>query len=199
MSKFNGVKTNNAKTTAKEEIRVSVMRQIKNASVLEVFCGSGEMYQKVWHEAQRYTGIDKVKQFDARHTICGDAQKAVRKIDLNKYNIYDIDAYGSPYEILDFITSQIITSRRIGFVITDGIDMDLKLGRVCKGVRAMTGIKNHILKRANTMHDDLIMLVIKEVEERLNGKASCLQLAKGKTGSAMRYYSFIIDRDAALP
>jgi len=197
MSKFRGVKTNNAKTSIKDLIRRDMLLSVDSPNVLEVFCGSGEMYEKVWHKANKYTGIDKVKQFDKRHTICGDAQKAITIVDLNEYNIFDIDAYGSPYEILDYITRQILNQNVIGFVLTDGTNMDLRLGRVCKGLRSMAGIKNQILKRASSIHNDIISLVVAETEKRLNGKASRFQLAVGRTGSAMRYYSFIITRDAA--
>ena len=197
MSKFNGVKTNNAKTNAKTEIRLSVLSEIENPKVLEVFCGAGEMYKNVWHNSEKYTGIDKVKYFDERHTICGDAEKAVRLIDVNDYNIFDIDAYGSPYEILDYIVSKIDQeNKKIGFVITDGVNMDLKLGRVCKGLRRFIGYDFHIAKRANVLHDDFIKIVIDKIAEKLKGKIENLLIAQGVTGSSMRYYSFVINRDA---
>ena len=197
MSKFNGVKTNNAKTNAKTEIRLSVLSEIENPKVLEVFCGAGEMYKNVWHNSEKYTGIDKVKYFDERHTICGDAEKAVRLVDVNDYNVFDVDAYGSPYEILDFIVKKIdLNYKKIGFVVTDGVNMDLKLGRVCKGLRHFIGYDFHIAKRANVLHDDFIKIVIDKIAEHLKGKIECLLIAQGVTGSSMRYYSFIVNRDA---
>lgn len=197
MSKFNGVKTNNAKTNAKKELRMSVIENIPSPKVLEVFCGDGEMYRAVWKDAEKYTGIDKIKFFDERHTICGDAEKAIRLVGVNDYNIYDIDAYGSPYEILDYIVSKIDQeNKKIGFVITDGVNMDLKLGRVCKGLRRFIGYDFHIAKRANVLHDDFIKIVIDKIAEKLKGKIENLLIAQGVTGSSMRYYSFVINRDA---
>ena len=197
MSKFKGVKTNNAKTDAKQKLRESVFLNMKNSNVLEVYCGSGEMYNAVWYKAEKYTGIDKVKFFDKRHTICGDAEKAIRLVDINDYNIFDIDAYGSPYEILDYIVGKIdLKNKKIGFVVTDGVDMDLKLGRVCKGLRRFIGYDFHIAKRANVLHDDFIKIVIDKIAEKLKGKVENLLIAQGVTGAAMRYYSFVINRDA---
>lgn len=196
MSKFRGVKTNNAKTNAKKELRQSVFSEIKNQKVLEVFCGSGEMYHAVWKYAEMYTGIDKVKFFDERHTICGDAEKAIRLVNVNDYNIFDIDAYGSPYEILNYIIDKIDDSnRKIGFVITDGINMDLKLGRVCLGLRRFVDYDHHIAKRAHILHDEFIKIVLERIKERLKGNISSFKIAHGNKGSNMRYYSFIVNRD----
>lgn len=196
MSKFNGVKTNNAKTNAKQKLRESVFDNMTDVSILEVYCGAGEMYKSVWHKAKKYTGIDKVKFFDERHTVCGDAEKAIRLVNINDYNVFDIDAYGSPYEILDYIVNKIDSNnKKIGFVITDGVNMDLKLGRVCKGLRAFIGYDYHIAKRANVLHDEFIKITIEKIADILKGKIENLLIAQGVTGSSMRYYSFIVNRD----
>lgn len=194
MSKFRGVKTDNAKTQAKRDIREFTLHNIRSAHVLEVYCGGGEMYRDIWREADSYTGVDNKKYFDERHTICGDAEKVVSAIDLGSFNVFDIDAYGSPYEVLDIITNRIRASehKKIGFVITDGIEMDLKLGRICKGLRLLTGINMHIVKRAHVIHDDLISSVIARVSERLQMKVDAVKIARGKTGASMRYYAFLL-------
>ena len=192
MSKFRGVKTNNAKTAAKKMIRESVISKIGALPVLEVFCGNGEMYGSVWNKCESYTGIDIVKYFDERNTICGDAVKAVTSIDLSAYSIFDIDAYGSPYTILDIITSRIQTGKEYGFIITDGTQMDLKLGRICKGIRSLSRIDFHIAKRAHKIHDDIISDIIETLEARLKGKVKNFIIANGKTGAAMKYYAFTI-------
>ncbi len=195
MSKFNGVKTNNAKTSVKAELRQYLLDAIDKPKVLEVFCGDGEMYRTVWHEADKYTGIDIIKYFDERHTICGDARKSLRVIDdLSEYNIFDIDAYGSPYDVLDdILTLEPDLKKPVAFCITDGVDMDLKLGRVCKGLRKFIGYEHHIAKRANNLHDSFIKMVCDEVARRLNGKITSFKIATGKTGAAMKYYAFIIE------
>lgn len=197
MSKFRGVKTNNAKTNAKKDIREKILASIGEEPCLEVFCGSGEMYDAVWNRCCKYTGVDIVKYFDKRDTICGDALKAVSSIDLSDYRIFDIDAYGSPYTILDTITARIKPGEKYGFIITDGTQMDLKLGRICKGLRSMTGVKFHIAKRANKIHDSLIADVINTVEKRLDGVFGDFIIANGVTGAAMKYYAFTITPNSA--
>lgn len=140
MSKFRGVKTDNANVSAKKELREFALTLHKNPRVLEVFCGEGEMYRSVWHKSKIYTGIDKRKFFDERATICGDALKAMQLVDVNDFNIIDIDAYGSPYEIMANVAKN-FSGDELTLVITDGTNMDLKLGRVSAGLRELSGIK----------------------------------------------------------
>lgn len=196
MSKFRGVKTNNAKTNAKREIREHILSVVgSDASVLEVFCGAGEMYKSVWYKAKDYLGIDKVKFFDDRRTICGDALKAVTKIDHKEFSIFDIDAYGSPYEILTVLLPKIAPDHKnIGFCITDGIAMDLKLGRISRGIRGLVNLDFHIAKRAHIIHDELISNVIERVCIDLKGTPSDIKIANGVKGSAMKYYCFVVNR-----
>lgn len=194
MSKFNGVKTDNAKITAKKEIREFVLSKMNNAFVLEVFCGAGDMYNDVWHNADSYTGIDKRKFFDKRNTLCGDAEKVLSVIDVDDFNVFDIDAYGSPYNCLDLILKRyIVKHKKIAFVITDGVAMDLRMGRISKGIRNILGIESHILKKANLIQDDLILKIIESVANKLKGVITDKKFAKGKTGAAMNYYAFIVE------
>ena len=194
MSKFNGIKTNNAKTEAKRLIRRKILSSVDNPKVLEVFCGAGEMYRDVWRDADDYLGIDKVKFFDERKTICADAIKAVSTIDLSGFNVFDIDAYGSPYDVLKIIIERIDkTKKSYGFVITDGISMDLRLGRICKGIRHFTGIDFHVAKRAGVLHEQFIRDVMCYISKELNGVAENFVIARGKTGAAMKYYAFTVN------
>ena len=196
MSKFNGVKTDNAKINAKQDLRNNVLNFFNEKHVLEVFCGSGEMYRDVWHVADTYTGIDIKKQFDERNTICGDAVKAVSTIDLDCFNVFDIDAYGSPYDVLNIILSRYQGhAKRLAFILTDGINMDLKMGRICKGLRSLLDVDSKIFKKANNLHGKIVEDIVDIVAEKLKAKVIHREFAKGNTGAAMRYYAFVIERD----
>lgn len=197
MSKFNGKKTNNARIDAKIVLRESILAELNHtSSVLEVFCGSGEMYSSVWSRAKKYKGIDKKKSFDERDAICGDAYKALKLINIKEYDIFDIDSYGSPYTILSEIIDNIGYQAKIGFVITDGTQMDLRMGRVCDGIRRLSGIESSVLKKAHLIHDKLILMIVNNICRKMGGVLQSFKIAKGVTGSGMRYYSFIVNRDS---
>ena len=196
MSKFNGVKTDNAKINAKQGLRNNVLNFFDEKHVLEVFCGSGEMYRDVWRVADTYTGIDIKKQFDERNTICGDAVKAVSTIDLDCFNIFDIDAYDSPYDVLNIVLSRYQgDAKRLAFILTDGINMDLKMGRICKGLRSLLDVDSKIFKKANNLHGKIVEDIVDIVADKLKAKVIHKEFAKGVTGAAMRYYAFVIERD----
>lgn len=190
MSKFKGKKTDNASYPAKRLIRKDVFGIHDDVRVLEVFCGSGIMYRDVWKDAEKYKGIDKRKFFDERDLICGDSMKALTLVDLNGFNVIDIDAYGSPYNELNYIIENMRFDERKTFVITDGSSMDLRMGRISIGLRQLTGIDFHELKKAHLIHDELIMLIIKNIEAKTKTKSTHFKIAKGLTGSQMRYYMF---------
>lgn len=195
MSKFRGVKTDNGAKEIKVRLREDVLKCFSRASdakVLDVFCGHGQMYNRVWGRAGKYTGIDKKKFFDERHTICGDAEKIVRKVDISEYNIFDIDSYGSPYSVLAHIAKNVNNRKTNYFVLTDGVNMDLKLGRICKGIRDILGIKHHILKKAHLWQDLLIRDIVSEIATSCGGDVKFFKIAKQRTGAMMRYYAFAV-------
>ena len=148
MSKFRGVKTNNSFFYAKCELRKNALKKHKNAKVIEFFCGSGVMYNAVYRNVETYKGIDIEKFNDDRDTVKSDCLSFVKNNDVSSFNVFDIDAYGSPYEVLSEIVNQKPVNDILTFIITDGIAMDLRMGRVCKGARELSGINKHVLKKS---------------------------------------------------
>lgn len=194
MSHFRGVKTNNAKITAKQELRK--IDDIDNLAVLDIYCGAGEMYNAVWKSAKYYEGIDIKKFDDGRKLHVGDAPQVLKSIDIDKFDVFDIDAYGSPYECLSIIISKIMTKKQRHFVITDGIEIDLRMGNVEQFFGLLSGITALKINNIHKIHDHLIIMILRNIEKKLNTKVSNFSIAKGKTGSGMRYYRFTIN-DAA--
>lgn len=198
MSKFRGVKTDNRALDIKVKIRNDALSFLSDdASVLDVFAGQGEMYMHVWSKCKNYLGIDKKKFFDTRNLICGDNIKLIRTLDLNSFNVFDIDSYGSPYEILRYVVETINDGdqKKICFCITDGSSMDLKMGRVSQGLRFFTDIDFHILKNAHLIHDRFIDDVINKVCEITSSRVDFVNKYHINYGACMRYYSFVITRN----
>jgi len=195
VSKFNGVKTNNAKISAKKDLRNEIIRCAEISNVIEVYCGKGEMFDLVWNKSDSYIGIDKVKFFDKRNTICGDAVSCLKQIDVTKYNIFDIDAYGSPYECISEIVRQLEASKnndKLYFCVTDGLQIDMRMGRVSKFMAELSGVNSRRISKAHKMHNIIIKNIIHNISNRLNRRLLSSNIAIGKTGSGMRYYTFIL-------
>lgn len=191
MSKFNGVKTNNAKIDAK--IKLREMLDCRDKNVLEVYCGEGIMFNDVWHLSRHYEGIDIKKYDDDRIVHIGDAATVLKTIDLSMFDIFDIDAYGSPYECLFIIANRLkkqCVYKNIDFVVTDGLQIDLRMGNIEKYLALLSGVDSTKVNGIHKVHNMLINNVINNVSNMLSMNVESKKIAIGKTGSGMRYFSF---------
>lgn len=115
---------------AKVELRRRVLSIVKPAHVLDAFCGpDGAMWSGAWREAASYAGCDaEYKWGDPRRRFIGDTYTVLRSIDLQAFNVFDVDTFGCPW------TAMLIISARRRWspgefgaaVITDGASMDTR-------------------------------------------------------------------------
>jgi hypothetical protein len=141
----NKYKTDNtfAATPAKVEIRRNVLDAVgAPARVFDAFAGPGELYSLVWSQAAAYTGCD-VRWFnDHRRMFVGDNRRVLRAIDLAAFNVFDLDAYGSPWEQAIIIAARRpLHGERLGLVLTDGLEMQFKMNGVPAAVSLLTGLR----------------------------------------------------------
>lgn len=104
----NGTQNDNTNHEAKINLRKEAIdsfpKSRKTINVLDVFSGNFRQ----WGELKKYraglsiTRIDKRKGLKGVY-ICADSMKALASLDINKYDIIDIDAYGSPLPELLYI------------------------------------------------------------------------------------------------
>lgn len=198
MSKFNGVKTNNAKNKSKVTIRQIAFDSVNEKNVLDVFCGSGEMFNSVWKNAQIYQGIDNKITTHNKNVLIGDYLDCLRTIRVSDFSIFDIDAYGSPYKALNYIIDSLkscgIKFEKIAFVITDGIEIDMRMGNFESAFAKLANINLRHIKGANNLHDFFIKKLISNIAKETNTKIISTAFTKGITGAGMRYYTFTLMR-----
>ena len=105
----------------------------KDARVLDLFCGTGEMYNRVYKDKTRsYHGVDKAKTHD--QTLCTliDNTVYVSRHNMDEYNVFDLDDYGCPWGLL-YLVLRKRGPGRITVFLTDGLPLHLKLtGKVTK-------------------------------------------------------------------
>lgn len=100
------------------------------------------MHDAVWKRADSYVGIDQEWFRDARRVYIGDAHLILRGVDLQPFTIFDVDAYGSPW----LAAWTIAKLRRwtpgevVGFVLTYGSGLKLKLGGIPEIERRLSGL-----------------------------------------------------------
>jgi len=128
---------------AKLEIRKNVLEFVEPARVFDGFCGPvGEMWSRAWRAADDYVGCDQEWILsDQRKRFVGDVRDVLRAVDLQRWNVFDFDAFGSPWDAMVILAERRRWSPgEIGaVVITDGASMKSKFGQLPKSVANLIG------------------------------------------------------------
>jgi hypothetical protein len=115
---------------AKVNIRELVLAAVGEASVFDGFAGEGQLYRRVWHRAKNYVGCDLDWYRDERLLYVADSRRIMRAIDLGRFNVFDFDAYGSPWEHVVILCARrtVRPGERLGLVLTEGSRLKIKFG-----------------------------------------------------------------------
>lgn len=138
-------KTDNhvASKKAKLDLRQRVLAAVKPARVLDLFCGNGEMFRGAWHAADSYVGCDERpwdKSLPPRYVA--DNRRLMRALDLSAYTVFDLDAYGSPWDQMEILAARRTWKHgEVGAVVfTDGTSLKLRWGGMPKSLGRVAGV-----------------------------------------------------------
>ena len=131
---------------AKRTLRRNVLERVEPARVFDVYCGpDGDMWSNVWRDAADYIGCDlEWKPEDPRRRYVGDSLRVLRAVDLSGYNVFDIDAFGSPWEatLILLARRKWAKGERGAVVFTDGSGMKTRFGDCIPGaLRELVGVQ----------------------------------------------------------
>ncbi len=96
-------KTDNSYLVYKVQLRLSSLPAKKNIKVLDCFAGQSLIWNSVQKQSNKnisIIGIDK-KPFGT--TLRGNNLKYLQSMDLNRFDVIDLDSYGIPYKQLKLI------------------------------------------------------------------------------------------------
>ncbi len=179
---------------AKVAIRERVLKAISAAHVLDCYAGSGKMHKAVWSKAASYVGVDERFFFDRRTAYVCDNRLLLRAIDLEPFNVFDADAYGSPWEQLLIIARRrpVDPGERIGLVITEGSSIKMKFGSLPFAMSELAGVPAD----AAGVSKNQVMIV----NQAIAGLAKAMGCrivnrwqASGKTGSRVLYIGLVLE------
>lgn len=126
---------------AKVAMRKACIDWVGDASVLDLFCGDGEMRRRAWTDC-RYVGCDKKMWRIGDHPrfVC-DNTVLLRHIDITGFNVFDVDAYGSPWTQMHIISARRrwAAGERGAVVITDGTSMRTRFGSQPRDMAVVAG------------------------------------------------------------
>ena len=195
------MKTDNGRGAkkAKVDIRRKALDAVASARVFDGFCGTGQMWEAVWKDADAYTGCD-TRQWSEREPYrryVADNKLVMRAIDLTQFNIFDFDAYGSPWDQM-----VILAARRpwaageVGAVVlTDGSSMKLRYGSMSSSMSEILGVERDSLPRSDANSDALQAMLLTKWCKRAGVVAkNCWRAfgrGSGRGGQRMSYTALV--------
>lgn len=179
-----------ARAPAKVALRRALLAEIGagKAHVLDAFAGAGAMHRAVWHEAASYVGCDLRWFGGERPAHVVDNMRLLRCLNLDRFTVFDLDAYGSPWKQATIMAArrQLAPGERIGLALTDGSVMRARLGAVPTALAEIAAVSPS-LAGANRIWRDLTARALEEVARRMGGRLEGFWAAE--TGSRPILYS----------
>jgi hypothetical protein len=185
---------NPAAFKAKVDVRRRVLRAVgQPAAVFDAFAGSGEMFSAVWKDADKYVGCDLKWARDGRKMFAADNRRVLRAIELGPFNVFDLDAYGSPWEQAIIIGDRrpVKAGEKLGLVLTEGAGLSYKANVVPLAIAMLTGLRKGIVGLAKKQ-DAVIDRAIAGLARRMNCSIEKRWQAEGRTGASMRYIGLVL-------
>lgn len=100
-------KTDNSFFFEKVDLRLETVNKIHKESinVLEAYAGDGYIWHEVKSRTNKVINILRIDQKTDKEGIylIGDNRKYLSEIDLSKFDIIDLDAYGIPFDQLEMV------------------------------------------------------------------------------------------------
>jgi hypothetical protein len=181
---------------AKTQIRLHVLEAIgtKKAHVFDGFAGDGEMFRRVWMQAASYVGCDLKWYSDEREAFVCDNRRVLRAIDLAPFTVFDVDAFGSPWEQAVIIADRrpVAAAERIGLVLTEDSGLKLKFGSYPAALCELARIRP-TAAGGSASGDELIDRAIDGWAKRAGGIVIARWQAERRSGSAVKYVGIVVE------
>jgi len=181
-------------------IRRRVMDVLGEARVFDAYGGAGVMHDAVWKDAALYVGCDRKFYRDERRLFVADNRRVLRAIDLSQFNLFDLDAYGSPWEQIMIIAARrrLEPNECMGITLTDGSTLALKFGGMCNALKQIAGVSGNPAGLARES-DGILDAAVAGLAKRLNAEVERQWRAIGTSGSAVRYMGLVLRGREAPP
>jgi len=171
------------------------------ARVLDLFAGRGEMHAAVWAEAAGYCGVDKDLAKVLAHPATvyhAPATAVLWAVDLDGFNVFDFDAYGSPWSEMGvlFRRRRLAPGEALAIVLTDGSPRRAMLGHTAKALARLAGVST-AAAGAHTRWPELGRAALEKGAAMMGGRLTRLRHPGGPGGRGIWYAWALIEADQA--
>lgn len=143
------IKTDNSFFVEKVSLREDLINSMDKSTIhiLECYSGNSLMYEDIKSRSAKTLDVTRIeKKKDCRGVyLQGDNIKYLKKLDLSKYDIIDLDAYGIPFDQLKILFNRGYR----GFVIVTAIQS--VIGRINYGLLAEIGYPKSMVVKCTTL------------------------------------------------
>jgi hypothetical protein len=155
------------------------------------------MYRGVWQEgAAEYAGCDERPWHrDDPPRFVADNTRLMRAIDLGRWNVFDFDAYGSPWDQALILAArrQWQEGERGALVLTDGSAFALGYTHIPPGLRELAGLKTKDGPSTKSHVGDLMDMARIGWAKRSHVAILKMWKAELRTGAGMVYSAMIFE------
>ena len=188
-------KKDNSMEREKAELRIRNLPA--EARVLDLFCGSGEMYRRAYEgQVAYYHGVDKAKVHTPELCTLINNVVYVTRNNLSNYNVFDLDDYGTPWKLLYLILRK-HPPGEVTIFVTDGLVAHQKIdGNVTKFVSATENVPRQMnLPGLNRFYVDIFATMLLDLERRYGWKTIRAQYFHN-TRRTVYYWSLKMQKSA---
>lgn len=174
----------NSNLDIKKAIRAPV-KDLPSKSILDLFCGEeGRIFYAVWNQAKKYLGFD-LHPHSLAPTVKGDNEKLIKMVNLDNFQVFDIDAYSNPYILLDYILGH-HSGLEIEVILTDGMSMCYNNSNFIKQI---VGFVHRLLRN---WRKDVIKIIINKLLKKHGWTLKeSLYIALNKNALSKMYYIYL--------
>lgn len=189
--------------SAKIELRRNVLAAVDPARVLDGFSGLGKMWSAVWKDAAGYIGCDSRDWTvgEPHRRYVADNRLVLRCIDLSAWNVFDFDAYGSPWEQMLILAARRQWERgeRGAVVLTDGMELKKSFGQIGNAELELLGLGAsalHGLPRSSADSGQLLEMLLSKwyALSHVTAMRRWQAYGRGRNGTmGMRYIACVFE------
>lgn len=156
----------NTNLSAKTTLRKHFLSKVQDPHILECFAGENRKLYNICYKDYPVTSLDMKL---VKGVIKIDNRKFIASQDLTQFNYIDLDAYGSPYELLLNIFHKKQQDDPFIVIITDGLSRNLNYGQGSKLIQTIIQNKSKMsIPCLDRHHEYIIKLILKQFSEKWN-------------------------------
>ncbi len=183
-------KTDNSNIEAKVQLRNLFLSTIQTPSILECFAGEQRILYNACYKNYPCISLDK-KKIDG--VLCIDNKKFIASRDLSKFNFFDLDAYGSPYDLLlNIFKKKHKEDSEFCIIVTDGLARNLGYGDGGKLIQTVINNYSRIrIPCLNDYHEFIIKILLKKLSSKYHIEISYVKIVREESTNRMYYYGML--------